>query len=60
MKVMKIIDISDEVKIRIESGIQATAGIGRSSSSGGSSRSDAARERPIAMPSAIPSSAAAP
>ncbi len=58
VKVMKIIEASDEGNIRIARGIQATAGIGRSTSSGGSSKASAQAERPIARPRAMPSAAA--
>jgi hypothetical protein len=59
VKVMNTIDSSDDGNIRIASGIQATAGIGRSTSSGGSSVSSAHFERPMARPSAMPMKSAA-
>ena len=59
VKVMNTIDSSDDGNIRIASGIQATAGIGRSTSSGGNRVSSAHVERPINSPSATPNTAAA-
>ncbi|MNF17938.1 hypothetical protein D3C80_2217390 [compost metagenome] len=59
VKVMKTIDSSDEGNIRIARGIQATAGIGRSTSRGGSNKSSAHFERPMARPRATPMTRAA-
>jgi hypothetical protein len=59
MNVMNTIDSSDDGNIRIASGIQATAGIGRSISSGGSSTSSSRRERPMTRPSPMPATPAA-
>ncbi|MCY1558035.1 hypothetical protein D9M68_949370 [compost metagenome] len=59
VKVMNTIDSSDEGNIRMARGIQATAGIGRSTSSGGSRLSSAHFERPMARPSSTPTRAAA-
>ncbi|MNT84448.1 hypothetical protein D3C72_2244600 [compost metagenome] len=59
VKVMNTMDSSDEGNIRIARGIQATAGIGRSTSSGGSRLSSAHFERPMARPSSTPTRAAA-
>ncbi|MNN07809.1 hypothetical protein D3C81_1206440 [compost metagenome] len=59
VKVMNTIDSSDEGNIRIARGIHATAGIGRSTSRGGSKRSSAHFERPMARPRATPMISAA-
>ena len=57
-KVMKIMLPSDEGNIRMASGIQATAGMGRATSSGGNRLSCAQRERPMTRPRPTPSTAA--
>ena len=59
-KVMKIMLPSDDGNIRMASGIHATAGMGRSTSSGGSSSRSASGRRPISSPSDTPSVAASP
>ncbi|MNV57978.1 hypothetical protein D3C71_1503350 [compost metagenome] len=55
---MNTIDSSDDGNIRIASGIHATAGIGRSTSKGGSKVSSAHFQRPIDNPRATPNTAA--
>src|SRR5476649_657598 len=54
MNVMNIMLISDDGNIRIASGIHATAGMGRSTSSDGSTVSSNARYRLMARPKPIP------
>lgn len=58
MNVMNTMLPSDDGNIRIASGIHATAGIGRSTSSGGSSVSRTQRRRPINRPRTMPTAAA--
>ena len=58
MKVMKMIEPSSVGSSRIASGIQATAGIGRSSSMYGETMSRISRERPMSRPSVMPSATA--
>jgi hypothetical protein len=58
MKVMNTMLCSADANSRMAIGIHATAGIGRSTSSGGQSAWPARRKRPIKRPSVVASTAA--